>query len=221
MPGDVTVLEWSLRLILAALFSGIVGFEREAQHKAAGLRTHMLVGFGAALFTLVGGYAFEGADPSRVAAQVVTGVGFLGAGAIFRQGVNVRGLTTAAGLWAVAAIGMTAGVGIISGAAVATAITFVILNFLGFIETIMRKRGAISNRRPFSVKLSNLTEFNQILNLIRSIDDQTGDVGLERIDDETYTLGFDVDESHMHTLVAAIKSFDSVVEASEIDPPAQ
>lgn len=218
MPADLSVLEWSLRLILAALFSGIVGFEREAQHKAAGLRTHMLVGFGAALFTLVGAYAFEGADPSRVAAQIVTGVGFLGAGAIFRQGVNVRGLTTAAGLWAVAAIGMTVGVGIIPGAAVATAITFVILNVLGFIESFMRKRGAVGALRPFTVKLSSLDEFNQVLKVIRSIDDQTGDVGLEQIDDETYTLNFNVRASHLHSLATAVRSFDSVIEASEVDP---
>ncbi len=217
MPYDIDILDWSLRLIFAALLSGIVGFEREAQHKAAGLRTHMLVGFGAALFTLVGTFAFEGSDPSRVAAQIVTGVGFLGAGAIFRQGANVRGLTTAAGLWAVAAIGMTAGAGLIPGAAVATAITFLILNALGFIEHFMRNRGAIGDTRPLGVRLSTLTDFNQVLQLVHSIDEGAGDVGVERSDD-SYLAIFDVQSSHLATLMAAVQSIESVIEASEIDP---
>jgi putative Mg2+ transporter-C (MgtC) family protein len=95
-----------------------VGAEREMRDQAAGLRTHILVSVGSCLFTLVSIYgfgAFEGAksavDPSRVAAQIVTGIGFLGAGAIIRHGLNIRGLTTAASLWIMAAVGMAVGVG--------------------------------------------------------------------------------------------------------------
>src|SRR5688572_21016158 len=100
-----------VNLLVAAGLSGLIGLEREWRDRDAGLRTHMLVGLGAALFTIAG--AELGTDPSRVAAQVVTGIGFLGAGAIFRSGEAVKGLTTAAGLWTVAGIGLAAGSGLI------------------------------------------------------------------------------------------------------------
>ena len=111
-----------LRLLVAAVLGGAIGLEREFRERGAGLRTHLLVCVGAALFTLVGAYAFASpnTDPSRIAAQIVTGIGFLGAGAIIRQGLSVRGLTTAATLWLVAAIGMAAGAGYWDGALIAT-----------------------------------------------------------------------------------------------------
>src|SRR5437764_7306314 len=98
-----------LRLVIAAGLGGAIGFERELREREAGLRTHLIVCVGSALFTIVSAYGFEGflssgqqvvrADPTRIAAQIVTGIGFLGAGAIIRQGWSVRGLTTAATLW--------------------------------------------------------------------------------------------------------------------------
>ena len=119
-----------LRVVLAAVLGGAIGFERELREREAGLRTHMLVSVGAALFTLVSAYAwsdwhFSNArgivfDPTRIAAQVVTGIGFLGAGAIIRQGLSVRGLTTAATLWVVAAIGMATGAGFYTAAVITT-----------------------------------------------------------------------------------------------------
>src|SRR5436309_13352353 len=101
--------ELILRLALTVALCGAIGLEREARAQAAGLRTHILVGLGAALFTLVSAYGFDDApgsspDPTRIAAQIVTGIGFLGAGTIIRQGLTVRGLTTAATLWVVAAV---------------------------------------------------------------------------------------------------------------------
>jgi putative Mg2+ transporter-C (MgtC) family protein len=121
------------RLVIAAALGGAIGFERELRERAAGLRTHILVCVGSALFTIVSAYGFEGfltsgqqvvrADPTRIAAQIVTGIGFLGAGAIIRHGLTVRGLTTAATLWVTAAIGIAAGAGYYSGAVVATGIT--------------------------------------------------------------------------------------------------
>jgi putative Mg2+ transporter-C (MgtC) family protein len=108
------LLELLARLAAATALSGAVGFERELRGQTAGLRTHAIVGLGAALFTVVGAYGFEEAprgDPTRVAAQIVSGIGFLGAGAILRHGLNVRGVTTAATLWLVAAIGMACGAG--------------------------------------------------------------------------------------------------------------
>ena len=122
-----------LRLALAALLGGLIGFERELREREAGLRTHLLVSLGSALFTIVGAYGFHAfldsganvvrADPTRIAAQIVTGIGFLGAGAIIRQGLSVRGLTTAATLWVVAAIGMACGAGWYSAAVVTTLVT--------------------------------------------------------------------------------------------------
>lgn len=106
-------LDLCIRVTVAAALSSLVGLEREWQGHAAGLRTHMLVGLGAALFTALSLYAFGEGDPGRVAAQIVTGIGFLGAGAIIqrRDRRSPHGLTTAAGVWAVSAIGMTCGVG--------------------------------------------------------------------------------------------------------------
>jgi len=101
-----------LRLVLAAVAGGIIGFEREKVHKPAGMRTHMLVSTGAALFMLASVTAFIEFDPLRVAAGIVTGIGFLGAGTIFRAKDHVTGLTTAASLWAVAAVGLSIAVGL-------------------------------------------------------------------------------------------------------------
>ena len=113
-----------LRLFVAAALGGAVGVERELRERQAGLRTHLVVSVGSALFTLVSAYGFDSfggkVDPSRIAAQIVSGIGFLGAGAIIRQGLSVRGLTTAASLWLVAAIGMAAGAGYWEGALIAT-----------------------------------------------------------------------------------------------------
>jgi putative Mg2+ transporter-C (MgtC) family protein len=126
-----------LRLVVAAALGGAVGLERELREREAGFRTHLLVAVGSALFTLASAYGFRDflvsggnvirADPTRIAAQIVSGIGFLGAGAIIRQGLSVRGLTTAATLWVVAAIGIAAGAGYYSAAAITTAVALVSL----------------------------------------------------------------------------------------------
>lgn len=100
------------RIGIAALGGAVIGFERRQAGKSAGMRTLMLVSMGAALFTLVSIFGFQGHDPSRVASGVVAGVGFLGAGAILRDGTSVRGLTTAASVWVAAAVGTAAGTGL-------------------------------------------------------------------------------------------------------------
>jgi len=122
--------EVTIRLVLAAVLGGAIGLERELREREAGLRTHLLVSVGAAVFTLVSAYGFADfrygletgitLDPTRIAAQIVTGIGFLGAGAIIRQGLSIRGLTTAATLWVVAAIGMATGAGYYSVAVIGT-----------------------------------------------------------------------------------------------------
>lgn len=137
----VSYAEVVVRLLATAVLCGLIGLERETRDQSAGFRTHILLGLGAALFTLVSAYGFaeftraalesggRGVqfDPTRIAAQVVTGVGFLGAGAIIRRGVDVRGLTTAASLWAAAAIGLASGAGFYFGAAATTAVVLIAL----------------------------------------------------------------------------------------------
>lgn len=124
-------IDVAIRLVVAAVMGAAIGAERELHEHAAGLRTHMLVGVGACLFTLVSAYGFQAfstsTDPSRVAAQIVTGIGFLGAGAILREGLTVKGLTTAASLWVVAAIGMAVGLGMYWASGVAVVITIISL----------------------------------------------------------------------------------------------
>jgi putative Mg2+ transporter-C (MgtC) family protein len=148
LDPHLTWLEALARIAAAAGLGGIVGLERELDEKAAGLRTHMLVAVGSALFTLVGAYGFSDfptrtVDPTRVAAQVVTGIGFLGAGLIFRQGFTIRGLTTAASLWLVAAIGMAAAAGFWKGAVIATIVALISLRPLERMKvTAIPQRGA-------------------------------------------------------------------------------
>jgi len=111
---DISTLEMIGRLVLAAALGSVLGYERETRSKTAGLRTHTLVALGAAMFTLAGAFGIEGArvDPGRLAAGVVTGIGFIGAGTIMRSGIHVTGLTTAATLWVAAALGVGAAVGL-------------------------------------------------------------------------------------------------------------
>lgn len=121
----------SLRILLAAVLGGVVGYERRRADKPVGLRTLVLISVGAALFTVISIYAFGDGDPSRVASGIVTGIGFLGAGAIIRrrQG-GIEGITTAATIWVVAAIGLAAGAGFYLIATVTTVIVMLVLLLL-------------------------------------------------------------------------------------------
>jgi putative Mg2+ transporter-C (MgtC) family protein len=144
VPGDVTV--WLLhqveplgRLLLAAVLGAVLGAEREARARPAGLRTNTLIALGSALFTLVSLHmvAVGGGDATRIPAQVVTGIGFLGAGAILRTRGDVIGMTTAATIWVNAAIGMAAGAGLYALAITATVATLIVLIMFLRIEAFM------------------------------------------------------------------------------------
>ena len=146
-----TQIELTLRLVVALLLGAVIGWERELQRMPAGFRTHALVSLGSAIFTLVSAYAFTGplSDPTRIAAQVVSGVGFLGGGAILHYGGTVRGLTTAASLWAVAAVGMAAGAGLFVVAAVSSVLVIVALEVFQRIERLAKRRfGLPTNAGP-------------------------------------------------------------------------
>lgn len=135
------------RLALTAIFGGIIGFQRERKERPAGFRTHILVAIGSTLFTLISQVRFDQpSDPSRIAAQIVTGIGFLGAGTIIRQGNIVIGLTTAASLWSVAAVGMAVGAGYYSAATIGTVMIFLALSFFKLLElrVLAKREGLLS-----------------------------------------------------------------------------
>jgi len=138
----LTDKEIILRLVLSLVLSGLIGLERQLHRRSAGLRTHILVSLGSCLIMLTSLYVFDiykdvvSLDPSRIAAGVITGIGFLGAGTIIRERLEVRGLTTAASLWVVAGIGLAAGCGFWRPAVYTTVLTVVVLYFLRRIESL-------------------------------------------------------------------------------------
>ena len=185
--------EVAIRLLITAVLCGVIGFERETRDQSAGFRTHILLGLGAALFTLVSAYGFtaftEAAlqsggrgiqfDPTRIAAQIVTGIGFLGAGAIIRQGMDVRGLTTAASLWAAAAIGMAVGAGYYFGAAATTIIVIVALYVLREVRNRLLPR-LRTDFGVMNVTFSDMrSEINEVVGTLESHSVQIRSLGAE------------------------------------------
>ena len=177
---DLTTFEALLRLLLAAGLGGAIGFERELRDHEAGFRTHLIVSLGACVFTLVSAYAwtdwtFSTAsgvvfDPTRIAAQIVTGIGFLGAGAIIVRGISVRGLTTAATLWVCAAIGMAAGTGYYLVAVASTALVLISLRPLKLVSNRV-----LSRVRPEEAELAvNLTPEGAAANVLARIEELGG-----------------------------------------------
>lgn len=152
------------RLALAALLGAVIGLERGIHGRTAGLTTHLLVGLGSGLFMLLSiamaGMAREGirADPGRIAAQIVTGIGFIGAGAILKEGFSIRGLTTAASLWVAAAVGATAGAGFAEIALVADAAAVLALTFLHYLERAVphESHRVLSLRVPLETPIASV-----------------------------------------------------------------
>ena len=173
----ISTYDMILRLLVAALLGSIIGWERERRHWTAGLRTHMMVCLGAALIMLVSTYGFQDVvgkpgislDPSRVAAQVVSGIGFLGAGTIFfLRNEVVKGLTTAAGLWTVAAIGLAVGGGLYIEAVSTTCIALVILAVFKPFEDKFFKKNKYKNIRL--VLSQKQVDFEAIENVLKAND---------------------------------------------------
>lgn len=165
-----------IRLVIAAFLGGIIGFERERLSWVAGLRTHMLVCLGSALIMLVSQYGFSGSinppyvslDPSRVAAQVVSGIGFLGAGTILFLKNVVRGLTTAASLWAVAAVGLATGGGLYFAAIFTTLLIFFILAGLKPLEQKFLKKRSEKGIKIYSKNGSiSASQFDELINSLK------------------------------------------------------
>jgi len=140
LPPDVPQ-----RLLLATALGAAIGLEREYRQKPAGLRTNILIALGSAVFTILSiAIGSGGTTPDRIAAQIVTGIGFLGGGAILRSGSKIHGMTTAATIWVNAAVGMAAGAGEFATATVATGLTLLVLAVLPPIESYFERRGGLS-----------------------------------------------------------------------------
>ncbi|MFZ5989952.1 MAG: MgtC/SapB family protein [Bacillota bacterium] len=148
-----------VRLLLAGVLGGVIGYERESMNRPAGFRTHILVCVGAALVMTTNQFIFEqyrgitNVDPARLGAQVISGIGFLGAGTIIREGVSVKGLTTAASLWAVSCVGIAAGTGFYEGAVITAFIIYITLIVLKRLEKHFTKKSQLS---LFYIKTRNL-----------------------------------------------------------------
>lgn len=138
--GSSMELTIAVRILLALILGGVVGFEREYFGRTAGFRTHILVSLGAALVMTISIYGFEGGDPARLAAQVISGIGFIGAGAIIHSEKDIKGLTTAATLWITAMIGLAAGNGFYFGAIITTLFAIVVLVWFRNIERKINKK---------------------------------------------------------------------------------
>jgi putative Mg2+ transporter-C (MgtC) family protein len=135
----ISELELVIRIILSFLLSALVGLEREIRLKPAGLRTHILVGLGSSLLTILSLYAFPGSDPARVAASIAVGIGFIGAGTIIKTKEKIIGLTTASTLWITASIGVAAGAGFYLVGSVVALITYITLELVGRFEKEIEK----------------------------------------------------------------------------------
>jgi len=162
-------LSIAVRLMLAAVLGGIIGSERESLKRPAGFRTHILVCVGSALAMITSEFIFRrysgivNIDPARLGAQVISGIGFLGAGTIIRDGVNVRGLTTAASLWAVACVGIAAGIGFYEGAVAASVIIYITLIMLKRMELGFLTRKIYRTVHVCSKNIEGrLTELNSV-----------------------------------------------------------
>jgi putative Mg2+ transporter-C (MgtC) family protein len=183
-------LDLVLRIALAGLVAALLGLERELRGHAPGIRTHALVGVGAALFTVAGAYGFadvEGdgdTDPARIAAQVATGIGFIGAGAVLRSGFAVRGLTTAATLWVSAAIGVSAGAAVYAPLVGAVLVSIVILIGLRLLKPkLLRRLGSPYRTVSIEYERGHGT-LGPIMRTARSLNCEIDEVALEDDDEE-------------------------------------
>jgi len=152
MEMDYEIL---IRFLLAALWGGAVGLEREYRSKSAGLRTMMMISLGSCFFTMISTFLGENATPDRIAANIVTGVGFLGAGVIFRSENKVNGITTAATIWTVAAVGMAIGAGHYFASAVGSMLILIVLGILTIGEKVIEN---LNSSKTYSIECGYTSE---------------------------------------------------------------
>jgi putative Mg2+ transporter-C (MgtC) family protein len=198
-PTVAEQLDVVLRLLLAAVLGAIIGLEREIHEHPAGMRTHLLVALGSAAFSVLSIFFFVSpaapngsypTDPSRIAAQIVSGIGFLGAGAILKYGTSVRGLTTAASLWATAAVGMAAGAGALLVAIVTTGL---IVFSLGPLNWVISK-GRRGEQHIFRLRLltSRLDALGEVSKALAGSKIELGGVSTQRLSKDRYEIELDL-----------------------------
>jgi len=204
--SSITAISIIVRLLLASLIGGFIGLDRELVQKPAGLRTYMLICIGSALATLTNQFiaesVFPGSDPSRFGAQVLSGIGFLGAGTIIVVGkLRVSGLTTAAGLWASAAVGLACGIGFYSGAIIGGIFLYVIIAILHRIDRIGKHK---HNCLTLCVELENISKLRHFRNKIGESNIDPHDLSLERIKETSciyVTMTIEVPEGYDKSLI--------------------
>jgi putative Mg2+ transporter-C (MgtC) family protein len=195
-------IEWNfiLRIFVAGLLGGLIGFEREFRAKEAGVRTHFIVALGSALFMVISQYAFAGRfDAARVAAQVVSGIGFIGAGVIIFQKNVIRGITTAAGLWVAAAIGLSCGAEMYSVAIAATVMTILVLETMHFIT---RTHG----EKELSVTLSPVSN-EELTEVMKTLKDKGAEVESFTLTDGVAVFELKIKQKDYATTVDTVLSF--------------
>ena len=189
MGPDLPLWEGVARLLLVVVLAGAVGLERELRDQEAGLRTHMLVGLGAALFIIIGNFSWSELefgndvgvvlDPSRVVAYVITGIGFLGAGTIIKHGISIKGLTTAASLWVVAAVGVAVGAGEYGLGVVATAIVLLSLWPVRMLANAVGIRATRTHRLEIELEPSG-----SVAGVLAVLENAGGEVSFARVTEE-------------------------------------
>ncbi len=221
LQGDIVI-----RLLVASVLGAAIGFEREVHEHAAGTRTHLLVALGSTTFTVLSIYGFAATpgsgdtqpDPTRIAAQIVTGIGFLGAGAIIHYGTLIRGLTTAASLWATAAIGLAIGAGDYLVGLVGTIIVIFSLWPLNFLVARLAPRGRRTMR--LRLELSQLDALGDVSGLLDKTGAEMLGIQSRRLGQGRYAVDLDVRvpaRTKGHTLVASLSALPhtEVLESSE------
>ena len=211
-------LDLSVRLIVAAALGLAVGFEREIHGHPAGLRTHMLVASGSALFTVLSAYGFSGVagsvpssapiDPTRIAAQIVSGIGFLGAGAILKDGIVIRGLTTAASLWATSAVGMAAGAGeyIIAGVATAT----ILVSLWPINALAERLHGTAVPEVQLRLSMEHLESLGNVTGILVSHRLEIGQISTQRLGKSSYRADLAIRGRTPSVITGAIAAIDEL-----------
>jgi putative Mg2+ transporter-C (MgtC) family protein len=207
-------LDLSVRLIVAAALGLAVGFEREIHGHPAGLRTHMLVSSGSALFTVLSAYGFSDVpnsapiDPTRIAAQIVSGIGFLGAGAILKDGIVIRGLTTAASLWATSAVGMAAGAGEYIIAAVATGTILVSLWPINALAE--RLHGTAVPEVQLRLSMEHLDSLGEVTGILVGHRLEIGQISTQRLGKASYRADLAIRGRTPSVISSAIGAIDEL-----------
>jgi putative Mg2+ transporter-C (MgtC) family protein len=225
MPDLAVQLDFAARLVVAAALGGLIGAEREIHGHPAGIRTHMLVALGSGLFTVLSIHGFgqgpgSGIDPTRIAAQIVTGIGFLGAGAILKDGVVIRGLTTAASLWATAAVGLAVGAGEYVIAAVASGVILVSLWPINALAE--RLHGTTLPEVQLRLHIERVDLVGEVSAVLASHKVEVGSIGTQRLGKDSYRADLSLRSRTAAAILAAVEAISripgvEIISTSQVD----